>query len=86
MPEISRFHGIVISMYYDDHNPPHFHARHGGDRAAIEIPSLQVLEGELPPRVLSLVVKWASQHQPELMDNWDETQNDRPPRRIPALQ
>ena len=67
MPEISRFYGIVISMYYDDHNPPHFHARYGGDRAAIEIPSLRVLEGKLPPRVLGLVVEWASQHQPELM-------------------
>ena len=86
MPEISRFYGIVISMYYDDHNPPHFHARHGGDRAAVEIPSLRVLEGKLPPRVLGLVVRWASQHQSELMDNWNETQNDRPPRRIPALQ
>ena len=86
MPEISRFYGIVISMYYDDHNPPHFHARYGGDRAAVEISSLRVLEGKLPPRVLGLVVEWASQHQSELMDNWNEAQNDRPPRRIPALQ
>ena len=86
MPEISRFYGIVISMYYDDHNPPHFHARYGGDRAAIEISSLRVLEGKLPPRVLGLVVEWASQHQPELMDNWDEAWNDRPPQRIPPLQ
>lgn len=86
MPEISRFYGIVISMYYDDHNPPHFHARYGGDRAAIEISSLRILEGKLPPRVLGLVVEWASQHQPELVDNCRETRNDMPPRRIPPLQ
>ncbi len=86
MPEISRFYGIVISMYYGDHNPPHFHVRYGGDRAAIEISSLRVLEGKLPPRVLGLVVEWASQHQPELMDNWDAAWNDSPPRRIPPLQ
>ena len=49
MPEIYRFRGIIISMYYDDHNPPHFHARYGGSRAAIEIPTLRVLDGKLPP-------------------------------------
>ena len=86
MPEIARFYGIVISMYYGDHNPPHFHARYGGDQAALEISSLRVLTGQLPPRVLGLVVEWASQHQPELMDNWAEGRNDRPPRRIPPLQ
>ncbi len=86
MPEISRFYGIVISMYYDDHNPPHFHVRYGGDQATIEIASLRVLAGRLAPRVLGLVVEWASQHQPELMDNWDAARNDRPPRKIPPLQ
>ncbi len=85
MPEISRFYGIIISMYYDDHNPPHFHARYGGNRAAIEIPTLRVLEGKLPPRVLGLVVEWASQHQPELMNNWEATRNDRPAQRIQPL-
>ena len=86
MPEISRFYGIIISMFYDDHNPPHFHARYGGDQAAVEIPSLRVLEGKLPPRVLGLVVEWASQHQSALMDNWDRARSDRPPRKIPPLQ
>ncbi|MCE2437896.1 MAG: DUF4160 domain-containing protein [Candidatus Latescibacteria bacterium] len=85
MPEISRFYGIIISMYYDDHNPPHFHARYGGSRAAIEIPTLRVLDGKLPPRVLGLVVEWASQHQPELMNNWEAIRNDRPPQRIQPL-
>ena len=86
MPEISRFYGIVISMYYDEHNPPHFHARYEGDQAAIEILSLQILEGKLPPRVLGLIVEWAFQHQPELMDNWNTARSGRPPRKIPPLQ
>ncbi|MDE2998031.1 MAG: DUF4160 domain-containing protein [Gemmatimonadota bacterium] len=86
MPEISRFYGIIISIYYVDHNPPHFHARYGGNRAAIEIPTLRILEGKLPPRVLGLVVEWASQHQPELMNNWENTRNDRPPQKIQPLQ
>jgi hypothetical protein len=48
MPEISRFFGIVIAMFYNEHNPPHFHARNGKDQAAIEIRTLRVLEGRLP--------------------------------------
>ena len=52
MPEISRFYGIIISMYYDDHNPPHFHARYGGSRATIEIPTLRVLEENYLPGYL----------------------------------
>ncbi len=75
MPEISRFFGIIILMYYDEHNPPHFHARYGSDKAAIEIASLRVL-----------VVEWASQHQEELMTNWEAARNDRPPTKIPPLQ
>ncbi len=86
MPEISRFFGIIILMYYDEHNPPHFHARYGGDKAAIEITSLRVLEGRLPSRALGLVVEWASQHQEELMTNWEAARNDRPPKKIPPLQ
>jgi Domain of unknown function (DUF4160) len=73
-------------MYYDEHNPPHFHARYGSDKAAIEITSLRVLEGRLPCRALGLVVEWASQHQEELMMNWEAARNDRPPKKIPPLQ
>ena len=86
MPEISRFFGIIILMYYDDHNPPHFHARYGSDKAAIEIASLRVLEGRLPSRALGLVVEWASQHQEELVMNWEAARSDRPPKKIPPLQ
>ena len=86
MPEISRFYGIIISMYYDDHNPPHFHARYGNDKAVIEIASIRLLEGRIPPRVLGLIVEWTVQHQLELMDNWNTMQKDRPPRKIRPLQ
>ena len=58
MPEISRFYGIIIAMFFDDHNPPHFHARYGKDNVAIEISSLRVLEGYISPRALGLVVEW----------------------------
>jgi hypothetical protein len=85
MPEVSRFFGIIISMFFDEHNPPHFHARYESDRAAIEIRSLRVLEGKLSPRVLGLVVEWASQHQDELLDNWEAARLNQPPSKIPPL-
>ena len=67
MPEICRFYGIIIAMFYDDHNPPHFHARYGKDKIAIEINSLRVLEGHIPARALGLVIEWASQRHKELL-------------------
>jgi hypothetical protein len=60
MPEISRFFGIVIKMFFDDHNPPHFHAEYGGDLALIDIRNLSVFSGRLPPRVMGLVIEWAT--------------------------
>jgi hypothetical protein len=57
MPEISRFFGIVIKMFFDDHNPPHFHAEYGGDRALIDIRTLAVFSGRLAPRVIGLVIE-----------------------------
>jgi hypothetical protein len=69
MPEISRFFGIVIKMFFDDHNPPHFHAEYGERRATIDIRNLSVFSGQLPPRALGLVIKWANLHQQELLDN-----------------
>jgi hypothetical protein len=54
-------------MFFDDHNPPHFHARYGEDKVTIEIGSLRILDGQLPARALGLVIEWASQHQSELL-------------------
>ena len=85
MPEISRFFGIIIAMFFDEHNPPHFHARYGHQKASIEIRSLRVLEGSLPPRVLGLVIEWASQHQEELFANWEAVSHNEPPHRIEPL-
>jgi hypothetical protein len=70
MPEISRFLGIVITMYFNDHNPPHFHVRYENFRALVGIDPLELREGELPPRVLGLVIEWAEMHQAELKGNW----------------
>ena len=71
MPEISRFFGIVIKMFFDDHNPPHFHAEYGGDLALIDIRTLAVFSGRLPPRVTGLVIEWATLHHQELLADWD---------------
>ena len=86
MPEISRFFGIIIAMFFDEHNPPHFHARYGREKASIEINSLGVLEGYLPPRVLGLVIEWASQHREELLVNWEKIIRNNQPKKIEPLQ
>ena len=70
MPEISRFFGIIIFMYFDEHNPPHFHVKYGEERAVLSINELKVMEGKLSRRALSLVLEWANEHRQELMDNW----------------
>ena len=63
--------GISILMYFNDHNPPHFHVKYNDFRAAISIANLAVLEGELPSRVLGLVIEWAELHRLELQADWD---------------
>ena len=74
MPEISRFFGIVIKMFFGDHNPPHFHAEYSGDMALIDIRNLSVFSGYLPPRVRGFVIEWATIHQQELFDDWKRAQ------------
>jgi hypothetical protein len=71
MPEISRFLGIIIKMFFDDHNPPHFHAEYSGDVALIDIRNLSVFSGRLPPRVIGLLIEGATLHQQELFVDWD---------------
>jgi hypothetical protein len=78
MPEISRFFGIVITMYSDDHNPPHFHARHGDFRAMIDILTGDLIEGNLPNKSLRLVQAWVEIHRDELLENWKEGQKENP--------
>lgn len=85
MPEISRFYGIVIAVFFDEHNPPHFHARYGGENVAIDIQTLEVLEGELPRRALRMVIEWAGEHQAELLENWELVRAGRQPNKIEPL-
>jgi len=85
MPELSRFLGIIIAMFYDDHNPPHFHARYGGYKATVRIDDFAVLEGFLPPRALGLVMEWAEIHKEELIADWKLTKENKSPAPIEPL-
>jgi len=86
MPEISRFLGIIIAMYYRDHAPPHFHARYGAFEAAIEIASGAVLDGRLPPKALGLVQEWREMHKDALMQDWALAQARKPLNKIEPLE
>jgi len=86
MPEISRFFGIIIAMFYDDHNPPHFHVRYGEHKAAIKIADFAVLDGYLTPRALGLVIEWAEIHKNELMADWQLAKENKQPASIEPLQ
>jgi len=85
MPEMSRFLGIVVSMYYKQHLPPHFHAKYGGERTAFSIQDLRLIEGRLPHRVVAILLEWAFQHREELLENWHRTQQGVDLRRIEPL-
>jgi hypothetical protein len=71
MPEISRFYGIIIALYYNEHNPPQFHAKYGEFVAEIDIRTLQILNGNLPKRAKALVLEWADEHREDLMLDWE---------------
>lgn len=85
MPELSRFLGVVIQMYRDEHPPPHFHAIYGEFAAQISIRSPAILRGRLPPRVLGYVTEWAVLHQAELLRCWEAAQTDKPVGKIEPL-
>ena len=85
MPEISRFLGIVIAMYYRDHAPPHFHAVYGEYEATISIASGEV-NGELPKRALAHVQEWRNLHREELMNTWTLARASSPLPRIDPLE
>jgi hypothetical protein len=85
MPEISRFFGISIKMFLGDHLPPHFHAEYGEFVAQIDIRALAIIQGELPPRALGMVVEWTSQHQSELLELWELASKNQSLHRIEPL-
>ena len=85
MPEISRFLGIVIYMYYKDHNPPHFHAEYGEYTITIELET-GVVDGKFPRRALSAVLEWYELHKEELMKDWELAQEKKPLNKIEPLE
>ena len=72
-------------MYFNEHNPPHFHVQYNEHKASIRIETLGVMEGKLPSKVLGLVVEWAEDHQSELMENWDSMKESGDYRKIEPL-
>lgn len=86
MPEVSRFFGIRIVFFYNDHAPLHFHAIYEGCKAAFDIRTLQMTDGTLPPRVRGFVVEWAAQHLSELEAAWEAVRHGQPPVRIAPLE
>lgn len=75
MPEICRFFGIIIKMYFREHNPPHFHAEYGEFEGVFSIETGQIFLGEFPPKKSALITAWALIHQKELMENWNNLLN-----------
>lgn len=86
MPTISRFLGISISMRISEHNPPHFHAKYGGARAAYKIEDAELLVGRMPPQQEAYIREWARLHVLELQRNWERTQRGLLPDPIPPLE
>jgi hypothetical protein len=86
MPEISRFLGIIVTMYYSEHPPAHFHVRYGGYKAVVAIEPPTLLQGALPPRVHGLVIEWAALHREELLDNWRRAASQVPLRPVEPLE
>jgi len=71
MPEIARFYGIVIKLFFGDHPPPHFHAVYGECIAVFNIDTLEMIEGDLPNRARKLVLEWATINKNELKKIWN---------------
>ena len=82
MPEISLFYGIRVTMYYEDHNPPHFHAEYNGNKALVDINETRIIKGALPSKQLELILAWAVIHQDELMQDREVSKDGLPLNRI----
>jgi hypothetical protein len=80
MPEIVRFYGIIIKMFFGDHSPPHLHAIYGEYNATFDINKIEMLEGDMPERAKKLVIEWISIYQNSLIDMWNSQKiNKLPP-------
>ena len=85
MPVVSMFFGIKVTMYYDDHNPPHFHAEYNEQKVLVDIQKGRVFRGAFPSRQLKFVLAWAEIHRDELMENWELAKRDLPLQSIAPL-
>jgi hypothetical protein len=85
MPELSRFYGIIIRMFWADHPPPHFHATYGEHEALIEIRTAEIIAGSLPMGAKSLVGQWVDLHQAELLEQWNLASQSKPLHKIDPL-
>ena len=85
MPILSEFEGIEICLYFDDHMPPHFHAKYNGTEALVDIENSSVLKGSLPSNKLKLVLAWTELHKDELQKNWILAKNMQLPQKINPL-
>ena len=86
MPVISRFFGIIIAIYWDDHAPPHFHVKYGGDEAVVNIQTGEILKGAISRRTSSLVEEWRKLHVDELTQDWKLAEEHKPLRYISPLE
>jgi len=86
MPELSRFYGIIIRMFVNDHPPAHFHSEYQGYEAVFDIHTLEILKGKIPKRARLLVVEWALEHRQELLDDWNKAQKQLPLHTIDPLE
>ena len=85
MPVISRFYGIVIYIFYDEHNPPHFHAEYAGHKALITLKD-DIVKGEMPKRALKLIFEWMEMHYDQLMEDWELSLKGQPLKSIEPLE
>lgn len=85
MPCISEFYGILIYIYWNDHQPPHFHAKYGEYEILVNIKTLEVIEGKFPKRARAMVLEWASEHRAELIEDWDLCRAKQHPNKIAPL-
>jgi DNA mismatch repair ATPase MutS len=84
MPTISMFFGILIKMYYREHNPPHFHAYYQGFEAIFDIKSSSKTHGKFPKRAENIVSEWAKDYKKELLEDWNLATEEKPLRKIPG--
>jgi hypothetical protein len=86
MPRISAFYGLSIYMYYNDHEPAHFHVRYGEYQARISLTPSSLIDGRLPRRALAMVLEWAAERHNQLTENWELPRARRPLEPVEALE